>query len=199
MNDRKNTASDDEGGYENDDCVAAIRNSMSPPIITTPPPVEVNQSSSSLLREDRAGTNGRKDVWDDDFAFIDPKHLVSDTSTAHHHSATNLNTYQIGSNAPGNSGNVSSQTKTIESDQASQFKRRRSTGSKMSKRQGPDKSEVYSYVSLEVEWALGRNRQPSKEPKLDSSSEEEDVEIEQPLYQNEHVSIDDLLNEHQRR
>ncbi len=105
------------------------------------------------------------------------------------HSATNLNTYQLGSDVP---GKTTDESQAAEKREASQPKRRKSTGGKMSKRQGADQNDAaYSYVSFEVEWALGRHRKPAKSPKLDSSSEEEDFEVEQPLY--EHVSVDDLL------
>lgn len=178
----KGTESDDEDdGYENDQDVAAIRNSLSPPVITTPPPEGENSSS----HRDRTNTKEVRDRWNDDFAYVDPKHLTANTAIAHSHSATNLNSYQLEN--PGKTGNESQNGKT----EVSQFKRTRSTG-RRSKRKEPDQSDAYSYVSLEVEWALGRNREPAKSPKLDSSSEEE---VAQPLYQNEHVSIEDLLYE----
>lgn len=71
-------------------------------------------------------------------------------------------------------------------------KRRQSTGT-LTRQQDPGNIENYSYIDPEVKWAIGYNWQPAKEPKLDSSSDEE--EIEQPLYQNEHVSIDVLLSD----
>ena len=173
-----------------------MRNSISPPAISVPVAAPVEDTSSSL-REDRANSKGVKDRWDDDFAFIDPKHLVAGASgMVHSHSATNLNSYQLGHNAP----EGAARPEKTETSQARQIKRRRSTGSskRLSKRHGPDRNDAYSYVSLEVEWALGKHLTPSREPKLDSSSDEE---VDQPVYENKIVAVDiddeDSLYEYQ--
>ena len=171
----RSSSSEEDDGYENDDCISALRKDALPP-------------AEACQHKKRAPSKGGKE--DDDFSFVDPKRLVADPS----HSATNLNSYQLENRKPAKT------VDDLQADKPAHQIKRSITGSKNSKRQGNDRSESYSYVSPEVEWALGRHLNPSTKPKLDSSSEEE--EVRQPLYENERVAInfddddDSLFEDH---
>lgn len=172
--DTNDSIGDDE--YVNDTRMI-VKNPLAKPLPTTSPPMMVRKTS----REDSKRVI---DFGDDDFAFVDPKVIV--TKIVHSRSANNLKKFtQPSVKMTGTVG----QNLIVQSA----LPHSRSTGDLNRDTTGGTEYE-YNYVASEVDWALGKHHTPGG-ARLSSSDEDS---VNEPLYENE-LSMGESIYENEVR
>ena len=194
--DKQGAQSDeDEDDYVNEGCVI-LRNSIacpsslmretSPVVVVVDPNIDT-KSTPLVASPLSLGSKGAIDFGEGDFAFVDPKVLVTETAETRHVrslSANNLNVY-VQDRKPRDT--VEQSGKSLLSHQKGSHLQRRSMGDFVTEKQAGADKDIYSYVNpSEVEWALARKITPRTSPRLSSSPD--DSVKEEPLYENEMIA-----------
>lgn len=175
-NDKNNERADDD---DDDDGYVITRQSnvFSSPVETSSPFIVVSPNLCNLPSKQSLSPKGVVDFGEDDFAFVDPKILVTDAAVTRHvrsYSANHLKEVQSQDNVIYEEPEPSN--KTLLNHQSS-MPNSRSMGD--FRKQAPLE---YSYIQPEVDWALAKKHTPNRASRLSSSTDEEE---EGPIYENE--------------
>ena len=161
---------EEEEQYVNEGCFVPSA-SRTPRASASPPVLTVSIGSSPRVGSPPTvmspGAKAVIDFGEGDFAYVDPKVLVTDSTSPASPPA------EGGATRRYSTSNIRQNENKLHPPVQRNAPQRRSTGD--------IEKEVYTYVSPEVEWALGRSLTPVN-PRLSSSDEEEE---EESLYANE--------------